>query len=1756
MADWTDQFRDDASTATIAKPLEPVSAPLTPAPPAPASGDWTQQFRSPPNPNLALKAGTDIAPDKAAQVLKLQDQTGLPTHVIGPNVEDVQAKQNQTALGPQFIADHPKTAELVGSDPHWAALLKDDIPGVAYMERQLDYLSNASMRSELELERTYHGIKGVAGLGGPDNSDRLAAIDKQLNDQFKPPAGAGPVAQVFGKASEAAVPYGVPLALATGGAAGAAAGAVAFGTMEMSNAYLDFKNKIDREGNQIPDDTARRWAIASGALTTGLGLATMGAGGEVANPTLKMLSRGGLGEMLENTGLRQAVTKLLESSIPASMLKTGTFFGGSQWGHIASEVMAGSKDMSPMAILRTIFSPENNKNVLESTAKGVATGGVIEAGMGAWKIWADYSKATDALNTQTAWSNVGNAMKDSKVMSVAPDQVPKIMDRLAGDGHVYVPLEKWQEWAETQKADPREAWRQATGSPDGYDEALKTGADLQMPSKVYASKIAPSDHNDFFSKVLRSNPDAMNAEEAEGFLGKQTPEEEAKRSAVYKIHEEVAPTAPPAPAAAPETTEIVPRGTSPSSPEQSLADQHLAAASQDLGHKPLDLEGLGMTPEQEGGIREAEARAVAAAQEKMVQTITDRQRRQATKEWNTERTGVESQVEQESWTHPEFVAQEVLSKPIETKARSEEIAKTDLTKYQADKERFDAWQEILRAGVKAPEGMGEEYKSLPARYRNGDRGIDEISQEAQEKGLIGPNDDIFKTIRELKRPAKPLSAEENVPQVLRELDPVKLKRSDIERDYPETNMDSFKGMMSDEVGVHPDVAAARLGFGSGDELLQKLSHLPKRNDWVQEQTNIRMQENHPEISADTNMPEAAIKAIHNNARGDLMRKELQHFYTKEFAAAKGLMSKLVGHLPSSAELKEDVDRDIGVQNYRQMDPRRYLAAIRSNNMLAEQASKAGEMQKMVDLKRAALRSFEMYRAAQDARDTIEKRVKKTDRYYKKSYQEMLGKAGGTYREDVNRLLNDPAFQDYKAIPFKDLLDHINEIDSKVYEAREQGKLYAMEKFTKLDDYRTGFIEQLAKDHNLTENEVGYPKPKISNETPFLPSAQAHLTRMEFYFDGLDKWKPNGLAKEGFSDPMAAARAHEGDLSQRQIDMLDKMVSEIPASERAFWYAKLHYIPEIDMSLLRENMIKVARYRQNDYSWKALLDGYGWSDAQGMAVISRLTEKELTLVDGMSKWFEAMRDEAFAKYKQFHGIAPEPVKASPHEVTLKDGTVKKMEGGYSPVTFASSLSKGAETVEDAFGDHWGPARPSDSHLKARTNTDRRPLSLELNDELKVMGQMIHWVSFADAVTDANKIIGDKAIRAHMIAAGGEENFKEIPKWLKATAGNNPFSSTPISRLLGWAKNASMIANLGLKTTSEVKHLFNYSMTFKELGPQYAAKGVQTFLGNPMKTLDRWNEIKEMDPYMRQWAANWDRDISAAAKRLNIGGHESIFGSTTLFGRAMSVKDALTHNFTRMLFSVYGVAYTAIGGSAWEGAYLKAMDGEVDGIKAGDSANAIKYAGRTVRTTIAAGNIEDLPSIMRDTELGKLMTWFYGPMNLLANNVQKDYQRFAGSNKAPKDMAKFASAEMLNILPVALMGSLLVGEAPKAKDDLKKFVKWGAGAVASEFAGMVPLIRDIPYMIKTKAHSFNDPFADVFASPIWSLVDIGEHVLSHKRYGSKELKDLGMTAGYLTELPSRQVMDSWATAHDWLSGHYRPSSTASGLWHVATGKEPKR
>jgi len=93
---------------------------------------------------------------------------------------------------------------------------------------------------------------------------------------------------------------------------------------------------------------------------------------------------------------------------------------------------------------------------------------------------------------------------------------------------------------------------------------------------------------------------------------------------------------------------------------------------------------------------------------------------------------------------------------------------------------------------------------------------------------------------------------------------------------PATVPDTLKRRrMTAKNGLHPDLAAELLGFGSGDELVRKLADAPPPFDVIEAQVAQRMLEEHGELSSPDALARAADAAVHNAVRARFVAAEMQ-----------------------------------------------------------------------------------------------------------------------------------------------------------------------------------------------------------------------------------------------------------------------------------------------------------------------------------------------------------------------------------------------------------------------------------------------------------------------------------------------------------------------------------------------------------------------------------------------------------------------------------------------------------------------------------------------------------------------------------------------------------------------------------------------------------------------------------------------------------------------------------------------------------------
>ncbi len=109
-----------------------------------------------PNPLKAtINAGSKIAPEQAAQVLKLQDQTGLAPDLIHRNLEDVQSQAQAIQTDPDKLKEEsPNTASWLSKSPYHAAIAADDLFRLKSIERISADMGMGAYRGSLELERS------------------------------------------------------------------------------------------------------------------------------------------------------------------------------------------------------------------------------------------------------------------------------------------------------------------------------------------------------------------------------------------------------------------------------------------------------------------------------------------------------------------------------------------------------------------------------------------------------------------------------------------------------------------------------------------------------------------------------------------------------------------------------------------------------------------------------------------------------------------------------------------------------------------------------------------------------------------------------------------------------------------------------------------------------------------------------------------------------------------------------------------------------------------------------------------------------------------------------------------------------------------------------------------------------------------------------------------------------------------------------------------------------------------------------------------------------------------------------------------------------------------------------------------------------------------------------------------------------------------------------------------------------------------
>ena len=261
-----------------------------------------------------------------------------------------------------------------------------------------------------------------------------------------------------------------------------------------------------------------------------------------------------------------------------------------------------------------------------------------------------------------------------------------------------------------------------------------------------------------------------------------------------------------------------------------------------------------------------------------------------------------------------------------------------------------------------------------------------------------------------------------------ELRGMKLDRDALVAVYGEAYLQRIRGMYAREGGVDQDVAAMRLGFESGDALLNALANREDMAARVTAETDARMVERYGDPMVDGTLPERAMEAVHGDHRMRVLAWEMA---VLEALAADPLAvpdaARPVRSQEGQAErprpqvspetrarireaqgrrtaatraLAEVARRSIAKKTLRDIRPNDYLVAERKAAVKAAAASARGNYAEALQAKRQQAFNAAMYRQAKAAQARAESNVRFLRKASSDATRARIGKQAGKFYVDA------------------------------------------------------------------------------------------------------------------------------------------------------------------------------------------------------------------------------------------------------------------------------------------------------------------------------------------------------------------------------------------------------------------------------------------------------------------------------------------------------------------------------------------------------------------------------------------------------------------------------------------------------------------------------------------------------------------------------------------------------------------------------------
>lgn len=872
--------------------------------------------------------------------------------------------------------------------------------------------------------------------------------------------------------------------------------------------------------------------------------------------------------------------------------------------------------------------------------------------------------------------------------------------------------------------------------------------------------------------------------------------------------------------------------------------------------------------------------------------------------------------------------------------------------------------------------------------------------------------------------------------------------------------------------------------------------------------------------------------------------------------ARGGAATIRAAIPPAAAMRDAAKDRIAQMKIREIDPDRFWSASRRAGVQALERAARQDFDGAIVAKQQELINLNMYRQAEAALEDIQDRVRGAMDLTKPSRRAALGKAGDTYLDQVDGILDRFEFAkvsdkvlerranlrdwaealeaqglpvdlpdmlldearrlNYRDMTTEQLIGVTDGLRQIVHLANLKNRLLKNADDREFAAVRDGVVDTIRTNKAATPlpNEFRAADERRRGISNWFASHRkiGDITQaMDGYADGGRMW-------EAFMRPLNAAADAEQVRKIEAGQAYAKIVEQYYPGRELARLKDTQEIPAINASLSKEARLAIALNQGSETNKARLLADpqRKWSPDQITSILDTLDKRDWDFVQATWDYLNTFWPEIEAKQKRVTGLAPEKVEAA--TVHTKYGDYK---GGYYPLVYDGRLNPRARQNEAV-----GEAKLTTAaayvrnttkrgHTKARLENVKSSVRLDLGVAFGHLEQVIHDLTHHETLIDVGRLMRDGQVVKAINETHGDLVYEQLTRALQDIAiGSTPAARTTLDKSMTFLRTGSQIAGLGWNLWTGLQQPLGMFNGMARVGVPWVTRGLVRWLRDAatMENTSAW--ISELSPMMRERSMTATADLHdlRAAFRRPGGWFDGIV-------RKVSADTLTQQNITDSFLWHIALAQRVADIPTWLGQFEKSR-------AAGEpEARAAALADQAVLDSQGGGNVKDLAQIERGGPIAKVFMTFYSYGNTVFNATRREVGML--NPRSPTSYGVFLGHLGLIYFVPALATTVLsrmTGRRGGPDDSWEKFGKDMAREGLSTAMNTMVLVRELSGLVQDGARGYAGPAGTRVLETFYNL----GHQIEQGNADEALAKAINSTAGVLFHYPANQVqrtVDGW-------------------------------